>query len=122
VDLCVNSPEARAVLAQGVQDGVGDVAAARHTKRLQAVTTPADCDEALICDLLLTESSLCVHVCGRTLTLKYNVNAHKLFSCSPEAVHQKQSMYNFGTQYIHGLNTQLMKAPSSFPPSCIFCF
>ena len=51
----VHSPEARTVLSQGVQDGVCDVGTARHTQRLQAVTTSANRDEALVCDLLLTE-------------------------------------------------------------------
>lgn len=59
----VDSPEARAVLSQGVQDGVCDVGTARHTKRLQAVTTSANCNEAFVCDLLLTEKVLFAFVC-----------------------------------------------------------
>lgn len=62
--VCVNSPEARAVLSQGVQDGVRDIGTARHTQRLQAVATPANCDETLICDLLLKDrESVCLCVC-----------------------------------------------------------
>lgn len=51
----LSSPEARAVLSQCVQDGVCDIGTAGHTQRLQAVATPANCDEALVCDLLLRE-------------------------------------------------------------------
>lgn len=47
------SPETRAVLSQGVQDGVRDVGTTRHAQRLQAVAASADCDEPLVCDLLL---------------------------------------------------------------------
>lgn len=47
------SPETRAVLSQGVQDGVRDVGTTRHAQRLQAVAAPADCDQSLVCDLLL---------------------------------------------------------------------
>lgn len=50
----VDSPESRTVLSQGVQDGICDVSTARHTERLQTVTTPTNCDESLICDLLFT--------------------------------------------------------------------
>lgn len=47
------SPETRAVLSQGVQDGVRDVGTTRHAQRLQAVAAPADRDQSLVCDLLL---------------------------------------------------------------------
>lgn len=47
------SPETRAVLTQGVQDGVRDVGTTRHAQRLQAVAAPADRDQSLVCDLLL---------------------------------------------------------------------
>lgn len=46
-------PEAGAVLAQGVQDGVCNVGTTRHAQRLQAVATSTNRDEAFICDLLL---------------------------------------------------------------------
>lgn len=47
------SPETRAVLSQGVQDGVRDVGTTRHAQRLQAVAAPADRDQPLVRDLLL---------------------------------------------------------------------
>lgn len=47
-----NSPEAWAVLSQGVEDGVGDVGASRSTQGLQLVAAPADGDEPVIRDLL----------------------------------------------------------------------
>jgi len=43
----------RTVLSQRVEDGVGDVGTAGHAQGLEAVTTAADGDETLICDLLL---------------------------------------------------------------------
>lgn len=43
----------RTVLPQSVEDGVGDIGTAGHAQGLEAVTTTADGDEALICDLLL---------------------------------------------------------------------
>lgn len=51
----IRVPESRAVLSQGVQDGICDVGTARHAQRLQTVTTPANDDESLICDLLFTQ-------------------------------------------------------------------
>lgn len=63
-----NLPELRTVLSQAVQDSICDVGAARHTQRLQTVTTPANGDESLICDLLFTQrQSACLwgH-CGKT--------------------------------------------------------
>lgn len=53
-----NSPEARAVLSQGVEDGVGDVGAARSTQGLQLVAAPADGDQPIICDLLPGKAQL----------------------------------------------------------------
>ena len=47
------SPEPRAVLTQCMEDGVGDVGTARNAQGLEAVTATADCDETLVCDLLL---------------------------------------------------------------------
>ena len=49
----MGSPEPRAVLTQRMEDGVGDVGAAGHAQGLEAVAATADCDEALVCDLLL---------------------------------------------------------------------
>ena len=46
-------PEAWAVLAQCVEDGVCDVCTARHTQGLQTVASSTDCDQAFVCDLLL---------------------------------------------------------------------
>lgn len=51
----INLPETGTILSQGVQDGICDVGTARHTQRLQAVTTPANGDESLVCDLLFTQ-------------------------------------------------------------------
>ena len=50
------SPEPRAVLTQCMEDGVGDVGTAGHAQRLEVVTATADCDETLVCDLLLSGS------------------------------------------------------------------
>lgn len=50
-----NLPESRTILSQGVQDGICDVGTARHAQGLQAVTTPANGDESLVCDLLFTQ-------------------------------------------------------------------
>lgn len=52
-----NSPEAWAVLSQGVEDGVSDVGAARSTQGLQLVAAPADGDEPVIRDLLPGETT-----------------------------------------------------------------
>lgn len=64
----INLPESRTILSQGVQDGVCDVGTARHTQRLQMVTTPANGDESLICDLLFTQrqSARVWGHCGKT--------------------------------------------------------
>lgn len=43
--------EPRAVLSQGVQDGICNVAAARGTQRLQLVASSAYCNETIICYL-----------------------------------------------------------------------
>lgn len=64
----IDSPESMTILSQGVQDGICDVGTARHAQRLQAVTTPANGDESLICDLLFTQRkkfTFAVH-CGET--------------------------------------------------------
>lgn len=45
-------PQPGAVLSQGVQDGVGDVTAARGTQGLQLVAPSAYRDEPVVCDLL----------------------------------------------------------------------
>lgn len=76
---CVNSPEARTVLSEGVQDGVCDIGTARHTQGLQAVTTPANCDEALVCDLLLTEKRKCVFGEDNVYAEKENETFHQVF-------------------------------------------
>lgn len=64
----INLPESRTILSQGVQDGICDVGTARHAQRLQTVTTPANGDESLICDLLLTQrqSARLWGRCGKT--------------------------------------------------------
>lgn len=55
------TPEARAVLAQGIENSVCDVCTARHTQRLQPMAPATDGYETFICDLLLdshTETEL----------------------------------------------------------------
>lgn len=78
----ISVPESRAVLSQGVQDGICDVGTARHTQRLQTVTTPANDDESLICDLLFTQrqsARLWGPVCDTICTIQFFTNIFKSY-------------------------------------------